>query len=374
MPPDTPRHRRLFPIIVLAGALLALVFGGYLVLGRPLGPARELMAPTQNGAVLYEVPLHASTSFLAFDLYDKGFIAFPRVLKAFIRFTSQEKRVRAGFYYLPPRNSVLEMAFKLTAGKMATQSVTIPEGKASWEIYGILKERFPMDSLLFDSLVHSPEFARSLGLEAPGLEGYLFPDTYVLPYRVAAGDALRAMAHRFLVVAESLSSASDVLQLYGRHGWVTLASIVEKEAAVHPEQSLIAGVFYNRLRQGWPLGADPTVRFILKKLTGPIYASELAINSPYNTRRYPGLPPGPICNPGTRALTAALKPGKTEMMFFVAKDDGTREHFFSATNPEHDHYKAQAAENRKIRTEEARLHGQISAGTDPASIPSRKPH
>jgi UPF0755 protein len=214
---------------------------------------------------------------------------------------------------------------------MATQTVTIPEGKTVWEIYAILKRHFPLDSVRFDSLASSPEFAQSLELDAPTLEGYLFPDTYVLPFRIQEKDILGLMVERFQEIAASLPGDSEVIRHYGTHGWVTLAAIVEKEAAVNSEQGLIAGVFFNRLRLGWTLGADPTVRFVLRKMTGPLYATELNINSPYNTRRYAGLPPGPICSPGHKALKAALHPEKTEMMFFVAKDDGTRAHYFSAT-------------------------------------------
>jgi UPF0755 protein len=139
------------------------------------------------------------------------------------------------------------------------------------------------------------------------------------------------------------------------NGWVTLASIVEKEAGVPSERPLIAGVFYNRLLQNWSLGADPTVRFVLRKLTGPITVKDLNVNSPYNTRRFTGLPPGPICNPGKGALLAALNPANTEMMFFVAKDNGSRQHFFSKNNTEHIRYKSVAAENRKNRAAKNRL-------------------
>ncbi len=329
----------------------ALGFCGYLLFGRPLGFS------SSEEQVLFEVPKNASISSLARDLHEKGLIGFPRIFKLVVRLTGQEKRIRAGFYYIQPRNSVVEMAFKLSSGKMATHTVTIPEGKTSWEIYGILKRYFSLDSLSFAGLVHDSEFARSMGMETHGVEGYLFPDTYILPWRITEADVLRTMITRFQQVAGEFPEDSQSLKATNPHGWVTLASIVEKEAAVSSEKKLIAGVFSNRLRLGWPLGADPTTRFAMKKLTGPISAADLNTNSPYNTRRFAGLPPGPVCNPGREALLAALHPKKTPMMFFVAKDDGSRQHYFSATNEEHNGFKAQAAANRRHRAE---AHDSIS--------------
>jgi UPF0755 protein len=232
---------------------------------------------------------------------------------------------------------------------MATQMITIPEGKASYEIFSILKAKFPLDSLRFDSLVHSPDFARACNLKSPDLEGYLFPETYVLPWKVTERDVLKVMTRRFLAVEKEFDLTSPMYVKYGQRGWVTLASIVEKEAAVPAEQEPIAGVFYNRLTQGWSLGADPTVRFAKRKPTGPLLVSDLNCDSPYNTRKFPGLPPGPICNPGRGALRAALRPMQTDKMYFVAKDDGSREHFFSVDNTDHVRFKDVAAENRKKR-------------------------
>jgi len=330
--------------------VIGVLFCGYLLFGKPLGSLEA--SPSSNEKVLYEIPKNTSLSSLAQDLHAKGLIAFPEVFKVFFKLTGREKHIRAGFYYLPPRNSVVGMGAELRSENMATHTVTIPEGKASWEIYGIFKRYFSLDSVAFDSLVHDSSFALSLGIKAPGVEGYLFPDTYILPWRITEQDVLRCMVNRFQEVTAMLPPDSEVLKQYGTHGWVTLASIVEKEAAVSSEKRLIAGVFYNRLQQGWSLGADPTTRFALRKLTGPLSEADLDVNSPYNTRLYSGLPPGPVCNPGREALMAALQPQKTKMMFFVAKDDGSREHYFSSSNLEHNAFKALAAANRQRRQEE----------------------
>ncbi|HEX2612072.1 MAG TPA: endolytic transglycosylase MltG [Fibrobacteria bacterium] len=330
---------------------------------------------TGGARVLYEVPEGVTASGLARDLHEKGLIAFPRVFKAVLRVTGWQTRLRAGFYYLPPRNSVMDLARKLTSGEMATRAMTIPEGKASWEIFDILKRYFPLDEAVFDSLVNDPDFAHSLGIEADGLEGYLYPDTYIVPWKLKEADVIRLMVTRFQEVTGDLDLDTEFAKEYGLHGVVTLASIVEKEAAVRREQRTIAGVFQNRLRKGWSLGADPTVRFALRKLTAPLRKEDLATSSPYNTRRFTGLPPGPICSPGESALRAALAPSNTRMMFFVAKDDGSREHYFTATYAEHNAYKDSAAVNRermRILAEAradsaARAEAAVADKTGPAS-------
>ena len=344
---DVPLMRRLKRLGLLLALLAA--WAGFLLYGKwPL--------PSNEPRVLYEVPEHTTAGALVADLHDKELIAFPRVMKLVLRVTGWETRIRAGYYYLPARNSVVGVARKLTFGEMATRAMTIPEGRTSWEIYGTLKRYFPLDSIRFDSLVHSPEFARSLGVEANSLEGYLYPDTYVVPWKLQEQDVLRLLVSRFQEVLGGLDlDDSPFVERHGVHGLVTLASIVEKEAAVRREQRLIAGVFHNRLRKGWSLGADPTVRYAVRKMTAPLRRTDLGSDSPYNTRRFKGLPPGPIANPGEDALRATLNPVKTRMMFFVAKDDGSREHYFSETYAEHNRFRELAAQNRaRLRAEAAR--------------------
>jgi hypothetical protein len=185
------------------------------------------------------------------------------------------------------------------------------------------------------------------------------------------------LVNRFHEVMEDFELEDNAfVGKYGVHGLVTLASIVEKEAAVRREQRRIAGVFHNRLRKGWSLGADPTVRFAVRKMTATLRKGDLAVNSPYNTRRFTGLPPGPICSPGEAALRATLNPETTRMMFFVAKDDGSRQHFFTETYADHIKYKDIAAENRARMKELAALRADSLAapvaGDDTASAPSDK--
>ena len=251
----------------LAALLLVAVLAGSVVwvltaksVAKPAS-VTGLEADPATGNVLYEVRPKTSLSSLSQDLQHKGLIPNAQVFRIFLRLSRQDKKIRAGYFYVRPSNSALEMSWKLTSGKMATQTVTVPEGKASWEIYSILKAKFPLDSLKFDSLVHSAEFARDCGAKAPDLEGYLFPETYVLPWKVTERDVIKVMVKRFLDVKREFDLSAPIVAKYGERGWLTLASIVEKEAAVPQEQDPIAGVFWNRLNQGWSLGADPTVRY-----------------------------------------------------------------------------------------------------------------
>ena len=157
------------------------------------------------------------------------------------------------------------------------------------------------------------------------------------------------MVQKHLSTWSTIEVQSELKQKYSHHQLVTLASIIEREATLFSEQPLISGVFHNRLRKGYPLGADPTVRFALKKFGGPLRVSELNCPSPYNTRRFSGLPPGPICSPGKGALTAAAQPFKTKNLYFVAKWDGSGEHDFSVTNAEHERKKREIRRRNRLR-------------------------
>jgi len=190
---------------------------------------------------------------------------------------------------------------------------------------------------------------RALGISAASLEGYLFPDTYRFSPDAGCRDVIERMVHRFHSVYESIPFDSGIEQEYTRHQIVTMASIVEKEATVAGERPRIAGVFFNRLRKGYPLGADPTVRYALRKFSGPLRVSELKTPSPYNTRRFAGLPPGPICSPGRGSLNAAASPLETRELYFVAKWDGSGEHDFSKTNAEHERKKKAIRRRNQLR-------------------------
>ncbi|MEO7965651.1 MAG: endolytic transglycosylase MltG, partial [Gemmatimonadaceae bacterium] len=165
------------------------------------------------------------------------------------------------------------------------------------------------------------------------LEGYLFPDTYTFPPGAKARDVVNAMVERFEKAWKPEWDAELKSRAITRHAAVTMASIVEKEARVPEERPVISAVYYNRLKAGMLLQADPTVQYALGKHVDRVLFKDLEIDSKYNTYKYPGLPPGPIASPGAPSLLAAVAPAKVPFLYFVADNDG--HHEFRRTFAEH---------------------------------------
>lgn len=303
---------------------------------------------SNDSTVLLEIPKGSSYTTISRILAEKGVWNDDLALQIWGKLNHPKSK--AGWFEIPPHQSIAEIMAIIDSGKNAVRKVTIPEGRASWEIPAYLKKAFPdLDEKRWNSLVQDPKFAQSLGVEASSLEGYLLPDTYPFPVDADEETILKQMVAANLRLRDKLQAdpaPSKWKTLGNWHKVLTLASVVEEETGIPSERPLIAGVFHNRLKIGMPLGADPTVRFIFKNLTGPIYKSQLNSNSPYNTRKFPGLMPGPISNPGRKAIEAALHPDNTDALYFVAKDDGSHTHFFSSTLSQHNKYKDVAARNR----------------------------
>lgn len=311
---------------------------------------KSRLSATSNNTetVLLEIPKGSSSVKVSQILQDKGVWSDVFAFKLWCKVNNPS--LKAGWFEIPPGISIAQIVAIFESGKNAVRKVTIPEGRASWEIPAYIKKAFPdLDEDRWNKLVQDPKFARSIGVEANSLEGYLLPDTYPFPIDANEETILRQMVAANLKLRDELQSKSgeSMWQTLGNwHRVLTLASVVEEETGKPDERPLIAGVFHNRLRIGMPLGADPTVRFIFKNLTGPIYKSQLNSDSPYNTRKFKGLMPGPISNPGRKAIEAALHPANTKALYFVAKDDGSGTHFFSETLTQHNRYKDVAAKNR----------------------------
>ena len=254
--------------------------------------------------------------------------------------------LKAGDYSLPPNLRVSEIIDVLQGGGTASRVLTIPEGWQLGQIRRALIEQAGLSSADVEAALSLdyPEFGFLGGRPAgSSLEGYLFPATYPISSRVTAPDLVRQMLRVFdRQVTPDLRQRLEAQSLT-LHEAVTLASIVEREAVHQDERALIAGVFFNRLRRGMRLEADPTVQYALAKLPGPLGSSgtwkaplsreDLRTDSPYNTYRYPGLPPGPIASPGRRSLEAVANPAQTDFLYFVARADG--HHVFSTTFAEH---------------------------------------
>ena len=254
-------------------------------------------------------------------------------------------RLQAGEYEFSHGVSILEILRKLEAGRIVTHLVTIPEGFTAQDIARLLAGERLADADRFIALVKDAKFAEGVGVPAPTLEGYLFPDTYRLTRGMGEEEILRIMVARFRQTApKNIDEQAQRLGL-DAHSLVTLASLIEKEAKLNSERPLVAGVFYNRLRRNMPLQSDPTAVYGAAGPRHKITRRDLHRRSPYNTYLKAGLPPGPIANPGLASLKAALNPARTSFLYFVAKNDGS--HFFSRTLEQH----AQAVRKYQTRGE-----------------------
>jgi UPF0755 protein len=241
-------------------------------------------------------------------------------------------RLKAGEYQFVPSMGLVDIIRILEEGKVLVHKVIILEGSTAWQIAALLDEEGLVDRERFLRLVMDRPMARNYMPEADTLEGFLFPDTYHLIKGLTEEEIIDKLVQRFF----RTFSGEDELRArklgMNRYKIVTLASIIEKEAVVDQEKPIIAGVFYNRLRRGMRLQADPTVLYG-KRNGGRITRRDLQANHPYNTYTQNGLPPGPIASPGEAALKAALYPARVSYLYFVSKNDGT--HHFSRTLEEH---------------------------------------
>jgi UPF0755 protein len=230
----------------------------------------------------------------------------------------------------------MEVVDRIARGDVYLRSITFREGLTVRQMAAIFEEKGfgPADAFL--KAASSSDRIRALDPEAADLEGYLFPDTYALPRRATAETLVDRMVAEFEKVLSPDLRAKATARGVSVRELVTLASIVEKETGAAQERPMVAAVYTNRLRIGMALQCDPTVIYALERAgryDGNIRREDLSINSPYNTYRYPGLPPGPIAAPGLAALEAAAAPANVPYLYFVSRNDGT--HVYASTLEEH---------------------------------------
>jgi UPF0755 protein len=249
----------------------------------------------------------------------------------------QDKHIQTGRYDFHKGMTLYSILRKLEHGEVTLRQVTIPEGLTIREIAGILHRGLDIDSTQFVSLATDHKFAGSLGIHADNLEGYLFPDTYRFSWETTPDQAIGVLVRQFQkTFDDSLRRRAEEIG-FSVAKTVTLASMIEAEARAGQERNLISAVYHNRLRLGMLLQCDPTVAYCLPDLDRPLLFDDLEVDSPYNTYKHPGLPPGPICNPGKASILAALYPADVDYLYFVARGDGT--HIFSTTLRQHNNAK-----------------------------------
>jgi UPF0755 protein len=269
-------------------------------------------------------------------LEQEGVLADAKLARSYLIYFMGDPKIQAGDYQFRGPMTTAQVLRKLVRGDVVTRSVTLIEGLTLEETAAHLASKGFGRREVFLELMRSPELIADLDPEAADLEGYLFPETYSFANGTSEREVVATLVKTFRRGYER--EVRPRLRPGGRtlRQVLTLASIVEKEAQVAAERPLIAGVYDNRLERGMGLGADPTVIFALKRLgrwNGNIRREDLRVDSPYNTYRYAGLPPGPICSPGLASLAAAAAPADVPYVYFVSRNDGT--HVFAETLAEH---------------------------------------
>ncbi len=221
----------------------------------------------------------------------------------------------------------------LVRGEVVQHPLTIPEGFTVREIARAAERAGISSRAKLEALSRDPSILKVWNLQAASLEGYLFPETYHFPRQTTPEQVIKRMLQTFHKRFTPEIAAKARRNRLTIHQAVTLASIIEKETAIPGERALISAVYQNRLHRGMRLQADPTVLYALNRTSGPLSREDLQVDSPYNTYRVKGLPPGPIANPGLDSLLAVLNPAPSDYLYFVARGDGS--HVFSKTLREH---------------------------------------
>ena len=290
---------------------------------------------TPYGAPVRVIVPRGSTFKSATDsLAHAGLVSWPKLFRAYARVTGSDRDIKPGTYLLKKDTPWKDIVSALNGGKGLVNSITIPEGFSLQQIVPLLAKTLGVPEDSVNAAVRDTALLARLDIPTPTLEGYLFPSTYAFPAGTSARLAVRGMVHEFERRWQPAWDARLAELKINRHDLVTMASIVEKEARLPEERPVIAAVYYNRLRDGELLQADPTVQYALGKHVARVFYKDLEVESPYNTYKHPGLPPGPIASPGSASLAAAANPAAVPYKYFVAYPDG--HHEFRTTLAEHD--------------------------------------
>lgn len=312
--------------------------------------------------VYVEVPHGAAGRTIARRLAEQGVVRNRRLFEALARWRPG-RTLQAGEYFFDGPATALEVFDKIASGRIFVRELVVPEGHSIFEIADLVAREGLTTREDFLAAARDPALVRSFAPGAPSLEGFLFPATYQFPRRFSGEEITAAMVRRFQQEWEEVSAQGQNPAGLSLQQAVTLASLVETETRQAEERPLVAGVFLNRLHRRVPLQCDPTVAYALElagKYKGRLESRDLRFESQYNTYRRYGLPPGPIANPGTMSLRAALDPSPTDHIYFVADAEGG--HIFSRTLAEHNR---NVARYRQLLAEQRRAARLASASEPP---------
>ncbi len=340
----------LLATFVLLGCSVEQIYLGFYIDSKSDALAEP--AGTDETPVAFTIELGQSVAVVAGNLKAMGLIKDTELFRRYVQYKGLDAGIQAGTYTLKQTMTIPVIAQTLQKANAPEQQITIPEGKRLEEVAAIVEEQtnIPADAFLQMAQTgwqgtdwpQTYSFLTQVPVTAT-LEGLLFPDTYRLPEEATAYDLIDRMLANF-----EHQVTPEIQQQFATHGLtfyegITLASIVEREAVLDDERPVIAGVFYNRLRDGWPLSSCPTVQYALGYRPDEgdwwkqqLYFKDLEVASPYNTYRILGLPPAPISNPGLQSILAAANPAETTYYFFMVdckQNNGS--HFFAETEAEH---------------------------------------
>lgn len=303
--------------------------------------------PWENSMQIVEIRLGAAPREVGRMLEARGLIRNRLAFEIYIRLNPKGRMIKAGWYRISTGMPVPRIVQEFGRGIPQEIRLTIPEGLTIREVADLLAKRGVINKKRFLARVSDLNFVNSILGEFQvnsSPEGYLFPDTYNFMLPATEEEIITTMLERFKQVYQENFSKIPASQ---RRQIVIIASLVEKEALKAEERPIIAGIFYKRIRLGFRLGSCATVLYALGRHKPKLYDKDLEVDSPYNTYKYYGLPPGPIANPGLASLKAAAFPAKVPYLYFVARQDGT--HVFSNTLQEHINAKRDIERNLKYR-------------------------
>jgi UPF0755 protein len=321
--------RLLLLIVVLAGAAAA---AGWVVYSRVSQPYRGFDAAEQ----FVDIPNGTGAGIIGTKLAEAGVVRDPMTFRAALWLSGRARDLKAGEYRFDREVTPFEVIDRLARGDVYKRLITFREGLIIPEMAQVFEERGFGTAADFVSAARNVSLIADLDPEARSLEGYLFPETYAIPRGTTADELVAQMVGLFKrLYTDALRADAAAAGLTTRQV-MTLASLVEKETARSEERPLVAAVYRNRLKTGMGMQADPTVIYALQqagKYDGNLSRDDLQFDSPYNTYRYSGLPPGPIAAPGLASIEAVLRPAPVAHLYFVSRNDGS--HVFADTLAEH---------------------------------------
>lgn len=349
------------------GVLAVVVVGGWYGWSSYAGSA-AVGAPSTAKVV---VPRGASVREVSASLAEAGAIRAPRFFRTYASIGGRDRLIKPGTYQFQIDAGWKNALDALVSGKGVVHTVTIPEGYDLRQITPLLAKTLEVSEDSIDAAVADTSWQRALDLPVKSLEGYLFPATYSFADGTTAREAIKAMVEAYETAWKSIPNSAERLQAMAitRHDAMTMASIIETEAKKPEERVIISAVYWNRVKIGMKLQADPTVQYALPSHVARVFFKDLEVDSKYNTYKYAGLPPGPIASPGLPSIEAALNPANVKYLYFVAHPDG--HHEFRNTGAEHEQAVAMMKRERAKAAAASKDSQTKPATAKPATSPKK---